>query len=87
MKLDKTKISPGGTGGSNSSATISMQQINNLLKTSKNNSPSSQNEFNTSSVHRSPSIREVCFSIIFVWFFIWDIYLIMCFYFKGTIPE
>lgn len=60
MKLDKTKISPSGTGVIGSNSIISMQQINNLLKSSKNNSSSSsQNEFNSSSVHRSPSIREV----------------------------
>lgn len=56
MKVDKTKISPGSVV--NSTAVISMQQINNLLK-SKNISPSSQNEYNSNSSRRSPSIREV----------------------------
>lgn len=55
MKVDKTKISPGSAV--NSTAVISMQQINNLLK-SKNISPSSQNEYNSNSARRSPSIRE-----------------------------
>lgn len=56
MKVDKTKISP--SSGVHSTAVISMQQINNLLK-SKNISPSSQNEYNSNSSRRSPSIREV----------------------------
>lgn len=71
MKLDKSRISPSGTGVSSTSsasaaAAMSMQQINNLLKSSKNNSPSSQpNDFTSASVvvHRSPSIREVFFRI------------------------
>lgn len=61
MKLDKSKTSPsGGSGVLNSSAVISMQQINNLLKSGKvGTSSNSQADFNSSSVHRSPSIREV----------------------------
>lgn len=71
MKVEKSKISPiSGVGGS---SVISMQQINNLLKTTggcaagtgssgginKNISPSSQHDFNIASAHRSPSLREV----------------------------
>lgn len=70
MKMDKTKISPSSVISGTS--VISMQQINNLLKSSgssggapgsgginKNTSPSSQHDFNLSSSHRSPSLREV----------------------------
>lgn len=57
MKMDKTKISPvaGNTG-----SVISMQQINNLLKSSNksNNLPSSQIDFNSDSAKRSPSMRD-----------------------------
>lgn len=60
MKMDK-KISP-----SSNSTTVSIQQINNLLKSNalkSNNTPSSQNEFKSSSTRRSPSMREVRSSI------------------------
>lgn len=74
MKLDKSKTSPsGGSGVLNSNAVISMQQINNLLKSGKvGTSSNSQAEFNSSSVHRSPSIREVTIKIeiIFLNFFL-----------------
>lgn len=73
MKVDKSKISPGS--GVSGTSVISMQQINNLLKSSggsggsgtpgsgginKNTSPSSQHDFNLGSSHRSTSLREVC---------------------------
>lgn len=75
MKVEKNKISP--STGVGVSSVISMQQINNLLKSTggsvagsgssgginKNISPSSQHDFNIASAHRSPSLREVSFNM------------------------
>lgn len=60
MKMDKTRTSPSGVVAGGGTSIVSMHQINNLLKSDGKRAAAAATDNNSGSVHRSPSIREVC---------------------------